>query len=299
MAELELFRADVFTDELFLGNPANVVFEADGLDELHMQRIAAEAWAPVTSFVLRSRRADVRLRYFTPAGEDPLSGHGTIGALWCLADRKAFGAAGGRHRLETAVGVLPFSVEQSADSRRLVWMTQKRPMFAREGDVKEVASALGVGADALFHEEFPMSRVSTGMPCLLASVRSMDTISRLEPKQAEVTELCKELDVGAIIVYTWSVMDQGSTLHSRCFLPHPQPIEDAASGLGAGALGAYVAERDFVPREKLGDMVIEQGHWMGRASRIHVRIERRGAAVRKVEVGGTVRVSMKARIEVP
>lgn len=299
MAELELFRVDVFTDELFMGNPANVVFEADSLDEVQMQRIASEAWAPVTAFVMRSKRADVRLRYYSPLSEDPLSGHGTIGALWCLSDRRAFGAAGGRHRVETAVGVLPFSVEAAGEGKRMVWMTQKRPMFAREGDVKDVASALGFGVDSLFHDEFPTSRVSTGLPCLLVSVRSMDIMSRLEPRREEITELCKELDVGAIAVFTWGVLDQGSTIHFRCFQPHPQPLEEPASGLAAGALGAYVVENEFIPREKFHDVVVEQGHWMGRPSKIHVRVEKRSGSIRKVEVGGAAVVSMRAKIEVP
>ena len=65
VAELDLLRVDVFTEELYSGNPANVVLEADSIDEVQMQRIATEVGSPPTAFVLRSRRADVRLRYFS------------------------------------------------------------------------------------------------------------------------------------------------------------------------------------------------------------------------------------------
>ena len=95
MAELDFVKVDVFTQEAYSGNPAGVVFDADGLDEMQMQRIAFEVGSPVTSFVLRSKKADVRLRFFSPTSEEPLSGHGTIGALWCLADRGAFGSSPG------------------------------------------------------------------------------------------------------------------------------------------------------------------------------------------------------------
>ncbi len=300
MAELDLLRVDVFTDELFMGNPASIVLDADAVDEVQMQSIATETGLSATAFVLKSKRADVRLRYFTPYGEDPLCGHATIGALWSLAEGKVFGnMSGGRHRVETPVGVLPFSLEGDAEELRRVWMTQKRPMFAREGDVKEVASALGIGVDSLFHDEFPLSRASTGMPCLLVAVKSLDIIQRLEPKRDEVMALSKELDVACIEVYSWGVLDKGSTVHARSFVPSQGALEDPASGMAAGALGAYLVENEFIPRDKFGGIVVEQGHWVGRPSRIHVRVEKHRESVRKVEVGGSARVSFRARLLLP
>lgn len=300
MAELEVLKVDVFTEELFMGNPAAVVLDADSLDEVQMQGIAFEAGSPSTAFVLRSKKADLRLRFFSPFVEEPLSGHATIGAIWCLAERRAFGTAtGGRQRLETAAGVLPFSIESTADGPRRVWMTQKRPMFAKEGDIKEVASALGVGVESLFLDEFPISRASTGLPCLIVPVRSIDVIGKMEPRRDELTALAKELDVAGIEVFTWGVLDQESTVHARFFVPFPGMHEDPASGLPAGALGAYLVENDFITRDKFEKIVVEQGHWMGRPSRIFVRIERKGSVIYKVEVGGSARVSLRGKLLVP
>jgi len=298
VAELDALRVDVFTSELYMGNPATVVLGADGLDEVLMQRVAHEAGSPVSAFVLRSRKADVRMRFFSPHVEEPLSGHGIIGALWCLAQEKVI-SVGSRHRLETQVGVIPFSVEDTADGVQSVWMTQSRPMFAREGDVKEVASAIGVGVDSIFNQEFPLSRVSTGLPFLLVSLRSMDVMERLAPKQVEVTQLCRELDVAGVMAYSWNVMDAGSTAHARCFLPSPGIVEDPASGLAAGALAAYLVENDFVSREVFEKIVIEQGHFLGRPSHIRARVEKRGGIIRKVEVGGTARISFRGRVLTP
>ncbi|WP_206191426.1 PhzF family phenazine biosynthesis protein [Shewanella algae] len=41
--ELQLFQVDAFTTELFAGNPADVVLNADGLNERQMQNIASRA----------------------------------------------------------------------------------------------------------------------------------------------------------------------------------------------------------------------------------------------------------------
>ena len=298
VAELDVVRVDVFASELYMGNPATVIFDADGLDEVLMQRMANEAGSPVTSFVLRSRKADVRMRFFSPFAEEPLSGHGIVGALWSLADRKAI-AAGTRHRLETQVGVLPFSIEATQEGIESVWMTQTRPMFSKEGDEKEVASSIGIGVESIFTSEFPLSRASTGMPFLLVAARSLEVLEKMTPRQAEITSLCRELDVAGVMAYSWNVIEPGSTVQARCFLPSPGIVEDTASGLAAGALAAYLVDNEYIPREKFDKIVIEQGHFVGRPSLIRARVEKRGGVIRKVEVGGTACVSFRGRVVTP
>jgi len=300
MAELEMVRVDAFTEELYMGNPVNVVPGSDALDEVQMLRIASEMGLTSTTFALRSKKADLRLRFFTAFGEEPLCGHAVIGAVWCFAERRAFGSSqSGKHRVETQIGVLPVTVETGIDGPSKVWMTQKRPMFAREGDVKEVASSMGVGVDSLFHDRFPLTRASTGMPCLLVPIRSLDVMGRLEPKREEVDNICRELDVAGILAYSWGVLLEGSTVHARFFSPSPDPLEDPASGMPAGALGAFLVEHEFVPREKYENIVVEQGSWLGRPSKIHVRVDKRGGTIRRVEVGGSARTSFVARMNTP
>ena len=73
-------QVDVFTDQPFLGNPVAVVIGADGLDTAQMQRIACWTNLSETSFLLKSKVADYRLRIFTPRQELPFAGHPTIGS---------------------------------------------------------------------------------------------------------------------------------------------------------------------------------------------------------------------------
>ncbi|MCJ7489145.1 MAG: PhzF family phenazine biosynthesis isomerase, partial [Thermoplasmata archaeon] len=106
MPDLDVLKVDAFTREPLAGNPAAVVLDADQLDEMQMQRVAVEMAVKSTAFVMRSKKADVRLRYFTPMSEEPICGHSTIGALSALAELEAFGSSpGGRRRLETALGI--------------------------------------------------------------------------------------------------------------------------------------------------------------------------------------------------
>ncbi len=300
VVELDVLRLDVFTDDLMGGNPAWVVLGADALDDVTMQRVASELGGQESAFALKSKKADVRLRYFAGNAEEPISGHCTIGALWALAEQGAFGSSyGGRHRAETPLGVLPFSVELRQDGAKTVWMAQKRPLYSRVDEVTEAASALGVGADSMFHKEFPISKVSTGLPTLLVPMRSMDALERVSPRQEELMQLLSELEVAAAVAYTWGGFSEDATLHARCFLPTPAFHEDPASGMPSGALAAYLVEHDLIPKEKAAHMVIEQGHFMGRPSRVLVRVEKKGRSVSKVEVGGSVRMSVKGRVTLP
>ncbi len=300
MVELDVLRLDVFTDDIFAGNPAWVVLGADALDETSMQRVASELGGQESAFTLRSKKADVRLRYFAGGAEEPISGHCTIGALWALAEQGTFGSSyGGKHRAETPLGVLPFSVELRQDGSKMVWMAQKRPLFSRVEEVTEVASSLGVGADSMFHREFPMSKVSTGLPTLLVPMRSMDALERVSPRNEEMLRLFGDIEVAAVVAYAWGGFSEDVTLHTRCFLPTPTFHEDPASGMPSGALAAYLVENDLIPRDKAAHMVIEQGHFMGRPSRVHVRVEKRGSSVTKVEVGGSARLSVRGRVSLP
>jgi PhzF family phenazine biosynthesis protein len=277
-----------------------VVLNAEVLDEVMMQSVSNELGAPETAFVLKSKKADVRLRYFMMTGEEPISGHSTIGALWALAERSAFGPAhGGRHRVETPIGVLPFCVELDPEGGKKVWMTQRRPLYSGIDEVKEIASALGIGAEMVFHREFPISKVSTGLPSLIVPLRSLDVMGKLSPRHDEIMQLCRELEVGSVMAYTWGGFDQSSTLNVRCFLPAPLFHEDPASGMPAGGLAAYLVENEFIPKDKAGNISIEQGHFVGRPSKIHVRVEKRGASIKKVEVGGSVRESIRGSIVLP
>ena len=84
---VQYYHVDVFTSELFRGNPAGVcilsTFPADDL----MQKIAAENRHSETAFVVPRADGDFDLRWFTPTVEDDLCGHATLASAYVLALR--------------------------------------------------------------------------------------------------------------------------------------------------------------------------------------------------------------------
>lgn len=103
------YHVDVFTGELFAGNPAGVcILSAFPADDV-MQKIATENRHSETAFVAARGDGDFDLRWFTPTVEDDLCGHATLASAFVLALRK--------HdvwpvRFHTCSGVLTVAEEQ-------------------------------------------------------------------------------------------------------------------------------------------------------------------------------------------
>jgi PhzF family phenazine biosynthesis protein len=56
--KLHVFQVDSFTTELFKGNPAGVVLNADHVSEMYMQQIAREMNKSETAFIMNHKSED-------------------------------------------------------------------------------------------------------------------------------------------------------------------------------------------------------------------------------------------------
>ena len=82
------YHVDVFTGELFAGNPAGVCILPAFLADSVMQKIAAENRHSETAFVVARWDGDFDLRWFTPTIEEDLCGHATLASAYVLELRK-------------------------------------------------------------------------------------------------------------------------------------------------------------------------------------------------------------------
>ena len=74
--KLPIYYVDAFTDNLFSGNPAAVIF-SDLNDGSLMQNIAAENNLSETAFI-RKDKQKYYIRWFSPSCEIDLCGHATL-----------------------------------------------------------------------------------------------------------------------------------------------------------------------------------------------------------------------------
>ena len=84
--ETPFYQVDVFSDELFGGNPLAVFLRGEDFKEAQFQQMAREMNLSETTFVLPSSHpaADFDVRIFTPEKELPFAGHPTLGTAFVL-----------------------------------------------------------------------------------------------------------------------------------------------------------------------------------------------------------------------
>jgi PhzF family phenazine biosynthesis protein len=85
----QIFYVDSFTNRMFSGNPAAVVFLTEAKHPQWMQAIAAETGLSETAFILPLKEENhFHIWWFTPTVEAPLCGHATLAAAHVLWKHK-------------------------------------------------------------------------------------------------------------------------------------------------------------------------------------------------------------------
>ena len=89
--QLRIYQVAAFTEAQFGGNPAAVVPLAAWIDDVLMQKIAAENNLSETAFLVPLSAGEWHIRWFTPAVEVPLCGHATLASAAVIRERLKHG----------------------------------------------------------------------------------------------------------------------------------------------------------------------------------------------------------------
>ncbi len=163
MKKYRIYQIDAFTKQLFRGNPAGVVPNADGLTDDQMQNITRELGNPETAFIFSPKGddQDFYVRFFTPSTEIPICGHATILANYVRAIEMNLPSTTVRQK--SPVGVLPIEIIKTETDYSVI-MTQSKPLFSepiRKSDKQILLEALQISENDL-DERCPLQIVSTG-----------------------------------------------------------------------------------------------------------------------------------------
>jgi PhzF family phenazine biosynthesis protein len=279
---------DVFADAPLTGNPLAVVADAERLQDAVMRAVAREFNQSETTFLLPPTQpaATWRLRSFTPAGAEVTgAGHNALGAWWWLATtgRLALDADGGARPAQEIGGrVLPVEVTGRDGRPEAIVMEQAPPQPGRTvTDREELAAALGLtpgGTD--LPDDVPAQVVSTGAAHLLVPARDRATVDRARPDAPRLAAVLAEAGGQGCYLYCLDPVDPAAAVaHARFFNPTVGIEEDPATGSAAGPLVSHLVARGVVPDGET--VVVEQGHAMGRPSRIRARV-----TGERVRIGG-------------
>ncbi len=273
-------QVDVFTSRPFLGNPVAVVLGADDIDPARMQRIASWTNLSETSFVLRpsSASADYRLRIFSPTSELPFAGHPTIGSAHAVLESGMLPPESRSLRQECLAGVLPLSVEEVGEERRIFVQVPEAKFL---GDYGEAAEAISSALRAPFATHPAPMAIDVGPVWLVVYMGEVEAVRQLQPDMAALAQLSRNLNVGGVTVFSLGSSD-GAAVHIRSFAPAFGIPEDPVCGSGNATVGAYLARTGLL--NETGEVyTASQGTEIGRDGQVFVRVLDGG---RQVEIGG-------------
>jgi len=270
MMDLTCGLIDVFADVSLSGNPLAVVEGADGLTDDTMRRIAREFNQAETTFLLKSDRADWKLRSFTASGAEVFgAGHNALGAWLWLGHHGKLGALDTPQTFQQEIGsdVLPISLEMR-DGRLQGRMRQaplqlSPPLSALE----PLAGGLGLAPDDIMTHPAPRA-ADTGAAHLMVRVRDRQTVDRARPSAERLVKVLGPAGAEGCYVYALDG-EPARKAYTRFFNPTVGLWEDSATGTAAGPLCAYLGAEGLLAGDEL---VIEQGSHMGRQSFLHVRL---------------------------
>ena len=221
MNKVSYFIVNAFTTELYKGNPAAVCLLDSTIPELTMQKIAQEISVPTTAFV-QKKDNDFFLRWFTPAKEIPICGHGTIASAFLLWQQ----------------GIVPvnssITFQTLSGPMKAIWFNELVEITIKKYRLEEIDCPSEL-------EEW------LGMKATYVGKTELDYIVELSDEEyiadfkADFPAM-KQFPVRGVCI-TSVAKDEGIDIVSRFFSPAQGIDEDHVNGSTHGALGPYWCEK--------------------------------------------------------
>jgi len=297
MKEYVYWIVDAFSLKPYRGNPAAIVFDADGLADERMQTIARHLNLSETVFLCRplADEADYRARIFTPREEIPFAGHPTVASAFAHYSKMSgdFRAQVLVLKQECGIGIVTIAVAPR-DGAPFFRLTAGHAA-ARDADVSAdlVARMLGCNQGDLC--DLPFEICSGGLPWLIVKLRSIEAARRLAPDLSLIDAVCRERGATGVTTYCDGADLDGVDLHVRSFAPTVGIIEDPACGSGNVAVAIHRARHERPTGPRLA-FTSEQGLEMEREAVLHLDVSGSTTDDLKVHLAGHAVRTMEGRL---
>lgn len=271
MKSVHIYHYEAFSTEANKGNPAGVVLDTEHLTTKEMQEIASRVGFNETAFPVKSDKADLKIRFFTPGHEMDLCGHATIATMYALKT-KGLLKNKSKFTIETNAGILPISISVP-DDKVYITMQQATPQFETfTGSKEALANSIGIEKEDI-DGNLPILYGSTGVWTLLLPVRSLDICKKMSPNNQSFPSILKEKPKASIHPFCFETYDSNAHMHARHFSsPFSGTIEDPVTGTASGVMGNYYAKYINNNLENPLNLVIEQGQEIGKNGKVLVEV---------------------------
>ena len=298
MAELKFYTLDVFSKNLFGGNPLAVFLEADRLSQMQMQCIAAEINYSETVFILKPDNIEnsAKVKIFTPKNELPFAGHPNVGAGFLLSmDKSLIPGKFTKEKLifEEKAGLVNVFPQYQRDT--VTGSEIEAPnlfSIANEIPVSIVTDCAGFDYSSILVNNSPPVIAGVGLEFAIAEVKNkkvLDTAKCNLPGFEKANKSYNFMDdFFSLMLFA---KGEKNNLFARVFAPLSGIVEDAATGSACGALGGLLASLDGMESGKC-NYTIHQGEAIGRPSIIKISVTKtKGLSSRPLISGDSVLVS--------
>ena len=266
---MKIYKYEAFTDEAGMGNPAGVVFQCGNLTEEEMQKTAEKIGFNETVFLLDSKTADIKMRYFTPGHETNLCGHATIAGVKALFEKENRSIK----TIETLSGIINVSTVLHETGKVLIEMEQLPAQFEEfHGDKAKLAEAMGI-TEKDIDGNLPVMYGNTGVWTLLVPVKNLDTFSKMKSDNKRFPEILTQKPRASVHPFCLETYNDGADMHGRHFSsPFSGTVEDPVTGTASGVMGAYYINYIRLSDEKR--IAVEQGQEIGKNGIVYVSVKR-------------------------
>ncbi len=263
---------DVFAECPYSGNPLAVVFDADDLNAIEMQKITRWLNFSETAFLLAPTHpeADYRVRIFTLDREMPFAGHPTLGSC------HAWLADGGQPRRteeiiqECGAGLISIRRSDTALAFKAPALIRSGPV--EESKVHEIAQFLGITRSKIIDAQW----ADNGPGWLVVLLDSAKSVLNLQPAKVYP----ERLDLGVVGPHC---SGNAAKFELRAFFTdHGGTVrEDPVTG----SLNASTAQWFIASGRAVAPYVTSQGCAVGRAGQIYITSDQHNC----VWVGGNTK----------
>lgn len=271
-------HVDVFSDKPFSGNGLTVFVVEKELATEAMQQITQEMRQFESIFLFPTTEPQTFLaRVFTMEEELDFAGHPVLGAASVLHEKFSY-AESAEWTFELNAKTVSVRTTKKGISFKAT-MQQGKPEFGPVVSSEQRQAflrALNL-SETDWDERLPLEIVSTGLPYLIVPVK--DNLGRAKISASNFEKMLADVDAKFVYVF------QASTMEGRTW-DNDGRVEDVATGSAAGPMGAYLVRHKVAGPET--EIVINQGSFLDRPSKIIVKVGGTQEEITSVEVGGDV-----------
>lgn len=278
MSVVAFKQVDVFTSQVFKGNPVAVIMDASTLTSEQMQAIANWTNLSETTFVLPATdsQADYQVRIFTPQSELPFAGHPTIGTAHALLEAGLITAKEGKLVQQCGAGLVALTVcELNHISFEL---PEPKITPLDQTQTEKLAEILKCQIDT----QWNAALVDVGARWVVLQAVNAQAVLDSQPDFAALKQHDLEMKVGGATVYGfYENNDEQKHIEVRSFAPSIGINEDPVCGSGNGSVASFIRYHGILPAQN--DVVLSsQGRVLGRDGQLQLNLYQD-----KILVGGT------------